>query len=458
MSGSGNTTLNLYGTQSYTGTTSVTSGEIITTVAMASTAYAISGGRFSTGTNSLITNNASVTLSGTGIFALGGNETLGSIAGTGGTLAINGFQLTTDSNADATFAGAITGASSRIVKKGTGTLSLTGSSNAGGGLFIDNGVVDLNGATIGFSGIDIGAGLAGDQSANNATLRVTSASTYSQNIVVNSEGTTTGTRTIDFANSSGTATLSGSVNLEKAAIVSVATNGTGVLSGQLSGVGGVTKTGAGILTLSGNNSAYSATATVSAGTLLLNHSFGGAVSVASNANLGGSMSSGQSVSGLVTLNSNSGLAPGNGSAGNIATMNFSNGLTLNSSSTVTMDLTTSASSADRINVSGGQLTYAGNLVFNAVSSMSGVTNNTYTLFNTTGATTTGSWASVALASGGPNFTNNSGIWTRNAGDGNIWTYDQSQGTLTVIPEPSTYALMGVGAAFLLWRIRRRKRD
>jgi hypothetical protein len=120
-----------------------------------------------------------------------------------------------------------------------------------------------------------------------------------------------------------------------------------------------------------------------------------------------------------------------------------------------MDILATNGSADRINVTGGTLTYAGDLVFDTVS-MTGVTNNTYTLFSGNAA---GTWATVAAAgtySGA--FSQNGTIWTRNAGDGNVWTYDQNAGTLTVIPEPSTWALIGVGSAFVLWRLRRRRDD
>lgn len=441
-----------------------------------------------------------------------------------------------------------------LIKQGGGTLNLNGSTNtASGFLAIDNGVLNLGGGNIPFSAIGIGSGVDGDQDQNNATLRVTgTTAAFTPNITVNGEGTA-GTRTIDFANTSGNATLSGSLSLEKAVTIQVANAGaTGVLSGAISGSGGpqitvqgsgtfrptsvdsttsatwrvengatlalnhtrnlgenpeghydnkivlaggtlratdtfttnanvglnatssssvsvdtgrtltfqggvrgsagLTKSGEGTLNLthSGASNTYNGTWTVQAGTLLVNTNHAGAVTVNSSGTLGGN----STISGLVTLNSGGTLAPGN----SIGTMNFSAGLTLNSTSTVRMEISNVNGSADRINVSGGQLTYAGNLVFDA-QSMAGVTNNTYTLFNTTGATTSGSWASVALAGGdSPAFVNNSGIWTRNTGDGNVWTYDQGAGTLTVVPEPSTYALMGVGAAFLLWRIRRRKRD
>jgi hypothetical protein len=235
-----------------------------------------------------------------------------------------------------------------------------------------------------------------------------------------------GTRTIDLANTSGTATLSGSVTLEKAATVSVAAGGIGNISGAVTGSHLITKSGG--------------------GTLRFNNSVAGPVTV-TEGTLGGNTT----IGGLTTLNSGATLAPGN----SIGTMNFSAGLTLNSSSTVRMDISNTNDSADRINVTGGTLTYAGNLVFDTVS-MTGVTNNTYTLFS---GAATGTWATVVAAgtySGA--FIPNGTIWTRNAGDGNVWTYDQNAGTLTVIPEPSTWALIGVGSAFVLWRLRRRRDD
>jgi autotransporter-associated beta strand protein len=318
-----------------------------------------------------------------------------------------------------------------FVKQGGGTINLTGSTNtATGVLAIDNGVINLAGGNMAFASMDIGAGLAGDQSPNSATLRVTGiTAAYTPNIVVNAEGDA-GTRTIDFANTSGTATLSGSVTLEKAVTMTVASGGIGSIGGAVTGAHLITKSGTGTLRF---NNTVAGPVTVTAGTL------------------GGNTT----ISGLVTLNGGSTLAPGN----SLGTMNFTAGLTLNSTSTVRMDISNTSGAADRINVSGGQLTYAGALVFEAAS-MAGVTNNTYTLFDISGsATTAGTWGSVALASGeNPGFNFDSGIWTRNAGDGNVWTYNESLGTLTVVPEPSTYALMGVGAAFLLWRIRRRKQD
>jgi autotransporter-associated beta strand protein len=362
------------------------------------------------------------------------NLTLGQSSGGTGSLTLGGtFYLGDEPNqnrivnfvGDHTISGNITGARG-LVKQGTGTMTISGSGNTQTGtLFIDQGIVNINTASLSNSFIDVGAGSTG-QSPNNAILRFSLPNTYSSNLTVKNFEGLGGTRTIDFANTSGTATLSGSVNLEKAATVSVAAGGVGNISGAVTGSHLITKSGG--------------------GTLRFNNNVAGPVTV-TEGTLGGNTT----IGGLTTLNSGATLAPGN----SIGTMNFSAGLTLNSTSTVRMDISSTNGSADRINVTGGTLTYAGNLVFDTVS-MTGVTNNTYTLFS---GAATGTWATVVAAgtySGA--FIPNGTIWTRNAGDGNVWTYDQNAGTLTVIPEPSTWALIGVGSAFVLWRLRRRRDD
>lgn len=238
-------------------------------------------------------------------------------------------------------------------------------------------------------------------------------------------------------------TTNANVGLNAASSSAIAVDSTRTLTfqGGISGSAPLAKTGAGTLNLThaaGNNT-YSGPWTVQAGTLLINTSHAGTATVQSAATLGGNAT----ISGLVTLNSGANLSPGN-SAG-VGSMNFGAGLTLDSTSTVRMDITATSGSADQINITGGQLTRAGNLVFNTVQ-FSGVPTNTYTLFS---GTQTGNWASVS-AEGfyEGSFTNNAGIWTRNTGDGTLWTYDQSLNTLTVVPEPSTYALLALGTLLL----------
>jgi autotransporter-associated beta strand protein len=295
------------------------------------------------------------------------------------------------------------------VKQGSGTLNLNGATNtASGVLAIDNGVVNLGGGNVAFASMDIGSGVNGGQSANNATLRVTgTTAAYTPNVVVNAEGAA-GTRTIDFANTSGTATLSGSVTLEKAATVAVAPGGIGNIGGAVTGNHLITKSGA--------------------GTVVFNNTVAGPVTVTA-----GTLGGNTTISGLVTLNSGGTLAPGN----SVGTMTFNGGLNL-SGGNVTMEIA-AADSFDSITVTGGNITYGGTLYV----SLGGFTpahNSTYKLFTGT-------------RGGSSQFDN---IFFSNSEYQSGSTFNYDTGTLTVVPEPSTWVLIGVGAAFVLWRLRRRK--
>jgi hypothetical protein len=122
-----------------------------------------------------------------------------------------------------------------------------------------------------------------------------------------------------------------------------------------------------------------------------------------------------------------------------------------------MDVFSTNGSSDRIAVA-GSLQNAGSLVLETTQSMPGgsFTNN-YTLF--TASSFSGNWTSVSVNG---TYTGSfssavSGIWTRNTGDGTLWSYNQNSGILTVVPEPSVAALLGCGAAFLAWRRLRKRR-
>ena len=167
------------------------------------------------------------------------------------------------------------GANNNIVKSGSGTLALVGANTFSGGIFIDQGAIDLAGGSISAGVIDIGGGSVGSAiNASNAALRVSTNGTFGRTITINGETNgsgVSGTRTIEFANSGGTATLSGNIAVEKALTVSVTDSGaTGILGGTLSGSGGseITVAGNGILGLTGTSSTTDARWTIGSGATL----------------------------------------------------------------------------------------------------------------------------------------------------------------------------------------------
>ncbi len=107
--------------------------------------------------------------------------------------------------------------------------------------------------------------------------------------------------------SAGNHSISAPISIGAAGVnVSVANGDLLTASGSISGTGGITKGAAGTLLLSGVNS-YGGATSVNGGTLVVNGSISGAVTVNSTGTLQGT----GSVGGLVTINSGGILAPGN---------------------------------------------------------------------------------------------------------------------------------------------------
>ena len=242
-------------------------------------------------------------------------------------------------------------------------------------------------------------------------------------------GSGTGSATLGLT-TAGTASYSGNLTIHGAATLTAATGATATFSGNFSGAGNLTKTGTGAVVLTGASSHTGGT-TVSEGSLYSNGYLSGSVLVQTGATLGGS----GTISGLATLNAGATLAPGN----SVGTLTFEDGLTLNATSTVTMEIN-GAADFDRITVNGGLLTYGGTL--SLLFGFTPAVNSTYQLF--TGA-------SVATAAGDfATLTFNDPAYQG--------SYNPDSGllTLTAVPEPQTWVLLGLGASFLLWQIRRRK--
>ncbi len=216
----------------------------------------------------------------------------------------------------------------------------------------------------------------------------------------------------------------------------VDTNGQSVSWGAaLASVGGtLTKSGSGNLTLTGANT-YNGTTTISAGTLLINGDNSGAtgsVSVGTLGTLGGN----GTIGGAVTVAGN--LNPGNSPG----TLTFNDALTLESTATLNLEIT---------GIGGG-----------AFDSLLGDGANTFTFDGTLALDNTGYSATL-----GDSITvfDNWGLFSgsfdtitgTNLGGGLSWDTSNLgvDGSLTVIPEPTTWALLA-GSLTVMMVFRRRR--
>ncbi len=258
-----------------------------------------------------------------GTLQLGNGGTAGAITGdvvNNATLAFN--------RSDATVFDGVVSGSGNVAQSGTGTTTLTGASTYTGGTTISAGTLALgNGGTTG--------AITGDV-ANNATLAFNRSDATVFDGVISGTGNVeqrgSGTTTLSGANtySGGTSVLNGTLagsaaSLGSGAIVNDAAlvvnqASDGALDNVLSGTGRITKTGAGALTLGGNSTAFAGSTQVTAGTLAVNGSLGGALTVGSGARLAGT----GSVSNTV-VQSGAAIAPGGNSLG---TLNVAGNLTL----------------------------------------------------------------------------------------------------------------------------------
>lgn len=145
---SGTGTMNLYGTQGYTGTTTVSGGRLSTGVALASSGVTVSGGTFETTQANILGDTATVTVN-SGTYSLGGDDTVGALSGSGGTLNLGTNRLTSTvgSGVSSSFSGLIssTGASGGLTKAGSGTLVLGGNNTYTGSTVVSAGDLRVNG-------------------------------------------------------------------------------------------------------------------------------------------------------------------------------------------------------------------------------------------------------------------------------------------------------------------------
>jgi len=167
----------------------------------------LDGGALALGTGGRFTAAPVVTGSGGAALTLGGNEAIGSLAGAVNIALGTGTLTIGSADTSTTYSGTISGAGG-LVKVGTGSLTLSGTTTATGGWTIS------------------GGGLIGT-----------------------------------------TASLVG--NIANSGTVTFSQDSDGTYAGTLSGAGGLAKSGTGAVTLSGNNSGFSGATTLSAGRLVV---------------------------------------------------------------------------------------------------------------------------------------------------------------------------------------------
>jgi autotransporter-associated beta strand protein len=330
----GTGTLTLTGANTYTGGTTITGGTLVGNTTslqgdIANNAALIFDQATDATFADIISGSGSLTKDGTGTLTLTGAHTYtGGTTITGGTLVgnttslqgdiANNAALVFDQATNGTFGGEVSGSGS-LTKTGAGTLTLSGAHTYTGGTTITGGT--LVGNTTSLQGdIANNAALVFDQATNGTfggevsgsgsltkmgagTLTLTGAHTYTGGTTITG-GTLVGNTT----------SLQGDIANNAALVFDQATNGT--FGGAISGTGSLTKTGAGLLNLTGTSS-FSGTTTVAAGRMAVNGSLATSdVEVQSGANIGGN----GTVGGLI-VRTNATAAPGN-SIGELTSATF----------------------------------------------------------------------------------------------------------------------------------------
>ena len=583
LAGSGTLTASTYALQGGTltanlgaGAATVTTGTTALNGALAASTVDVASGTLTAGSAGRFTGTPTVTVSNGATLNLAGNETFGSLAGTGSVSNSAGRITAGGNNSSTTFGGVLSGAG-ELTKTGSGTLTLSGNNTFGGVLTVaegkltvssvnnasQNGVLgnSANAVVLGASGQTgflhyVGntnastdktftaatGGTAGIEASNAATtLTLSGAIGGAGNVQKGGAGTLLlagnntftgalnvhdGTLEIASINNnsangplgnstnpvslgkSGTANVStlhytgGTASTTKgfsmasdatAGVINVANSGTTLtVSGQITGSSGsgLTKTGIGRLSLSGSSSYNGATA-VSAGELNLS---GGsiansAVTVASGASLSGYGSVG-------TIGGAGAINPGN-SPGILTTpqVNPSGGTDFNFEMTGTAPNYSDAASSvnDLIQITGGtpfsqalaagngiNIYFSGDALFTGstavqykggfftdqsasfASSISSATYNYYfanasgtNSYNGVNYYSKAQYETAVLSSNLMTITVTTVAQTANFGGGDI---NGQIMQVQVVPEPSTYALLGLSAAaFGAYRWRRRRR-
>jgi fibronectin-binding autotransporter adhesin len=374
----------------------------------------------------------------------GFSDTVGDVSLTGGAI-ING---TLNSNSNFTIeqgtVSVILGGSATLTKTTAGLATLSTANTYTGGTNVTAGtlVVTTDGA--------LGTTAAGTQVASGAILDF-SGVTYSTAENVQLQGGT-------LQASSGTSSFAGAIDLSAASIIDVAAGATLGLSGNMTETGGtygLTKTGTGVLTISGSSLGYNGLTSVNAGELILNATLPGDVTAASGTTLLGGMT----VNGTTTIDSGATLSVGSSSTagtGTFGSLALNGDTLINLAAGINAGTASAGTDFDTIIVN-TSLTYGGNLNLNFAGAVDNNDAASFSVFQITSAQSA-AFTNVNILAAGSSV----GSLTYNAGNGNwsgwvdlgfgdnqqLMTLSQSSGNLQVVPEPSSFALMGMGLAGL----------
>lgn len=489
--GAGNVTLS--GANTYTGGTTVSAGGLTGSidnlqgdiVASAGTTVTFDQGVDGayagalSGAGKLIKDGAGIlTVSGANTYT-GNTEVLdGTLLGTTsnvrGNIAVSaGANVSFDQVAAGSVVGNVTGAGSLSVL--AGQVTLAGTNTYSGGTTVLGGelkgtATSIQGAIVNDSAVTIdGAGTYGGVMSGNGSLTKTGAG----DLLLTAANTYLGGTTVSAGNLIGTTTsLTGDITAAAGTLVELSQTTDGTYAGAISGAGGLSKLGVGVVTLT-QEQLYTGATNVDAGTLLLGGNLAtSGITVANGATLGGSGSAAGLSANLIangTLKPGVGATPGSLEAA---------GITLGSSSTTDLRLVADGSGDPGFAgidystvIARSTLVYGGNLVIRFDNTNLYENYSTFSLFSaaTYDVSANGGqgFAGITVGGTGPysglTFTYNPSVGGREA----IWVtgdtssdqymvFHPTSGTLVIVPEPSTWAMTLASVGFAGWMARRKK--
>lgn len=245
-----NTVVNLNAANTYSGATTINEGSIVL------------------GSDNRISDSSALVIGASGTFNMNGNdETVASMSlASGGAVQLGAGQLIVN-DASGTWAGTVAGsAGGSVVKKGSGTVSITAdNSSMAGDWYVVGGTAGFNNNNAAGSGIIYLGEVSGSDA---ATIDISQTGVNVDNNIVVRSGSS-GFKTINVGGAANASVeFSGDVTLNALVRLEAGSGETLTLSGTVGGAGQVSKIGAGTVILSGQNT-YAGNTAVDAGTLVV---------------------------------------------------------------------------------------------------------------------------------------------------------------------------------------------